>query len=500
MAIKENVFVYDVTLRDGEQAYGFQLKPREKVKVAQGLCELGVDGIEAGFAASSPGDAWAIVHIAKTVGRQGKVVISSLARATREDVEAAARAVSAAYRPRVHTFVATSDLHLKYKLLKSRQWALDKTADMVRHAKRFVEDVEFSLEDFTRTETAFAVQVAIAAVQAGARTINLPDTVGLAHPVEYAGKVKAVKDALAKRGYYPTISVHTHNDLGLATANTLSAVMYGGARQVEVTVNGIGERAGNCSLEELVAIFNTKDVGFGCNVKTGLIVPTSTLVSGYTGVWPQPNKAVVGPNAFNHAAGIHQDGIYKNRETYEILVPEDYGTTSTISFSSRSGSSALEARLGQLGFSLNGELVDVYARFKAIADEKKVIDDADIVEAVVGKGPKDRYRVVSIEGVVTDGAASGSVVVAVDGRQRKASISAPTVQGAVIDAAVQAIGTKGYAYDIHGGKFGGYECTMQAGPFTVKGHSESRDGVLGPLHSFVAAHNRLAFVQERRPN
>ena len=320
---RRRVLIFDTTLRDGEQSPGATMTEPEKLEMADALVEMGVDIIEAGFPAASPGDFEAVRLISERV--KGSVV-AGLARATRGDIERAAQAVRAAENPRIHTFLASSDIHLEHKLKMSREQMLAKVVDAVTFAKSFTSDVEFSGEDSTRSDWDFLVQVYTAAIKAGATTINIPDTVGYTTPGEYADlitylkeRVEGIDDAI--------ISVHCHNDLGMATANTLAAIAAG-ARQAEVTVNGIGERAGNTALEEVVMALATRGGMFGdvyTNIRTERIVPTSRLLTGVTGIAVQVNKAIVGANAFAHEAGIHQDGMLKNRTTYEIMDPQMVG-------------------------------------------------------------------------------------------------------------------------------------------------------------------------------
>jgi 2-isopropylmalate synthase len=376
------IWVFDTTLRDGEQSPGATMTVDEKLEMADALVTLGVDIIEAGFPAASPGDFEAVKLIANRV--KGAVV-AGLARANQTDVERAASAVKGAEQSRIHTFIATSDIHLEHKLRMTRDQVLERTAAMVGLAKSFTSDVEFSAEDATRSDWDFLVQVFSAAVKAGASTLNVPDTVGYTTQDEYRSlieylraHVEGIDDAI--------ISVHCHNDLGMATANTLAAVAAG-ARQVEVTVNGIGERAGNTALEEVVMSLATRSEQFGgafTNIRRERIVPTSRLLCTITGLQVQVNKAIVGGNAFAHEAGIHQDGMLKNRTTYEIMNPEDVGWEGTkLIVGKHSGRAGFKNALQELGIKLDDEQIQAaYLRFLELADRKKHVTAADLAALV----------------------------------------------------------------------------------------------------------------------
>src|SRR3990167_2111488 len=318
---KEKVIIFDTTLRDGEQSPGATLSVQEKLEVARQLAKLGVDIIEAGFPYSSPGDTEAVRLIAKEV--EGPV-ICGLARTRREDIDKAAEALEPAKKKRIHIFIATSDIHMEYKLKMTRDKVLKTAVEMVAYAKSFTDNIEFSPEDAGRSDPKFLYEILEATIDAGATTVNIPDTVGYTVPSEFGGLIKGIKENVPNINK-AIISVHCHNDLGLAVANSLSAVIYG-ARQVECTINGIGERAGNCSLEEIVMILKTRPtLGFYTDIDSKQIYRTSRLVSGLTNMLVQPNKAIVGANAFAHEAGIHQDGFLKYKRTYEIMNPEYIG-------------------------------------------------------------------------------------------------------------------------------------------------------------------------------
>jgi len=381
--MKEKVFIFDTTLRDGEQSPGATMNAAEKVRIATQLEHLGVDVIEAGFPAASEGDFEAVTKVAKRITQSE---VAALARATVNDIDRAWKAVCHAARPRIHTFLATSDIHMKYKLDMTREEVIKSAVDAVQYAKKFTKNIEFSAEDGSRTEPDFLCEVFEAVIKAGATTVNLPDTVGYAIPEEFGNLVQYVME------HTPNIkeavlSVHCHNDLGLATSNTLSAIKAG-ARQAEVTINGIGERAGNTSLEEVVMALNTRPsyVSVSSGIQTNRIFPVSRLVSMITGMMVQPNKAIVGANAFAHEAGIHQDGVLKNPMTYEIMKPETVGLTkSKMVMGKHSGKHALHKHLKNMGYDLSDdEFKTVFNKFKSLADKKKVVMDEDI-EALVNQ-------------------------------------------------------------------------------------------------------------------
>ncbi len=377
----DRVMIFDTTLRDGEQAPGCSMTLREKLRVASALRDLQVDVIEAGFAAASPGDFDAVSAIANEI--EGPV-ICCLARCHPNDIELAAKAVSAAKRKRVHVFVATSEIHRKYKLEMAKDEIIKRATDAVRMAREVCDDVEFSPEDASRTEPAYLAEVVAAVIEAGARTVNIPDTVGYSVPGEFAELFTYLK-AHVPGVDQAVLSVHCHNDLGMAVANSLAAVAAG-ARQIECTINGIGERAGNCSLEEIVMALKTRAEYFGIDtdIVTRKLYPTSRLVSQITGMHVPRNKAIVGENAFAHEAGIHQHGMLKHASTYEIMRPEDVGLSkSNLVLGKHSGRHAFRERVTQLGFTPNDtELNRAFEEFKKLADRKKELFDADI-EAII---------------------------------------------------------------------------------------------------------------------
>ena len=373
----DRLFIFDTTLRDGEQVPGCQLNTVEKIQVAKALEQLGVDIIEAGFPISSPGDFNSVIEISKAVTWP---TICALTRAVEKDIDVAADALKYAKRKRIHTGIGTSDYHIKYKFNSTRDAIIERGVQAVKYAKKYVEDVEFYCEDAGRTDNAYLAQVVEAVIKAGATVVNIPDTTGYCLPQEYYEKIKYLMehvDGIHKA----VISTHCHNDLGMATANTFSGVM-GGARQVEVTVNGIGERAGNTSLEEIAMILKChKGLGIDTNINTTKIYPTSRMVSSLMNMPVQPNKAIVGRNAFAHSSGIHQDGVLKNVQTYEIMDPHDVGIEdNAIVLTARSGRAALKHRLNVNGVELDEKKLDkIYEKFLQLADQKKEISDADVL-------------------------------------------------------------------------------------------------------------------------
>jgi 2-isopropylmalate synthase len=384
--LSERVYIFDTTLRDGEQAPGCSMTVPEKLRMARKLVELGADTLEAGFPIASDGDFEAVRAISREMR---SVEVAALARACKLDVERAARALEPAARPRIHTFIATSDIHLRYKLKKTRAQALEDAVAAVELARGFADDVEFSAEDATRTDPAYLEEVCRAVVAAGARTVNIPDTVGYSMPRDFAAFISRIVRAV---GTDVRVSVHCHNDLGLAVANSITAI-EAGARQVECTVNGIGERAGNASLEEIVMILKVRQdlLPYDTGIRTTELFPASQLLTSLISFGPQPNKAIVGRNAFAHEAGIHQDGFLKERTTYEIIDPTAVGVPeSQLVLGKHSGRHALGKRCETLGYTLVREQLDeVYNRFIALADRQKGVMDHEIREIadhVAGKG------------------------------------------------------------------------------------------------------------------
>jgi 2-isopropylmalate synthase len=398
------VRIFDTTLRDGEQSPGAGMTAAAKIEVARVLDRLGVDVIEAGFPAASPGDAAAVRQVSRVVEH---AAVAALARMTRSDIEAAALAIDGARTPVLHVFVATSDIHLKYKLRKSRTEIIQQVGESVAYARSLCPTVEFSAEDATRSDWDYLSCVCDVAVQAGATTINLPDTVGYCVPDEYGAVFRYVRERVRNAGSI-VFSAHCHDDLGMATANTLAAIANG-ARQIEVTINGLGERAGNAPLEEVVMALATRHDAFGgvrTTINTRELVPASRLVAQATGLHVQANKAIVGRNAFAHEAGIHQDGVIKERTTYEIMTPADVGWDDTqFVLGKHSGRHGLAHRLKALGFDLEGDALDAaYGRFIEMADREKEISD-DMLRALVPSHPAMN----AYGGSVTPGAFAGGV-------------------------------------------------------------------------------------------
>jgi 2-isopropylmalate synthase len=378
--MSNRIQIFDTTLRDGEQVPGCQLNREEKVEVAKELEKLGVDIIEAGFPISSPGDFASVKAICDAVSEP---TVCALSRAKKEDIDAAAEALKTAKRPRIHTGIGSSDVHIIHKFNSTREKIIEQAIWAVDYAKSFVEDVEFFAEDAGRADLEFLAKLTHAVIKAGATVVNLPDTTGYLLPHQTHQRISYLYEHVDNI-HQATISMHNHNDLGLATANTIAGIQAG-ARQVEVTINGIGERAGNTSLEEVAMILNVhKDLGFTTGINPQYLYPTSFLVSNLMGMPVQANKAIVGANAFAHSSGIHQDGFLKHAQNYEIMNPEDVGVpSSAILLTSRSGRAALRHRLSLLGFEFEKpELDKLYTRFLIMADEKKMIHDADLKELV----------------------------------------------------------------------------------------------------------------------
>ncbi|MCM4160241.1 2-isopropylmalate synthase [Antarcticibacterium flavum] len=372
------VEIFDTTLRDGEQVPGCKLNTVQKLKIAEELDSLGVDVIEAGFPVSSPGDFKSVQEISKLVKNAS---VCGLTRAVKKDIEVAAEALKFAKRPRIHTGIGTSDSHIKYKFNSTREEIIVRAREAVSYAKNFVDDVEFYAEDAGRTDNEYLARVCTAAVEAGATVLNIPDTTGYCLPEEYGKKIKYLKEHV-KNIDKVTISCHCHNDLGLATANAIAGIMNG-ARQIECTINGIGERAGNTALEEVVMILRQHPtLNLHTNIQPKLLYALSNLVSREMGMFVQPNKAIVGANAFAHSSGIHQDGVIKNRETYEIIDPADVGVTeSAIILTARSGRAALAYKAKKMGYELTKLQLDiVYAEFLNYADHRKEVADTDLHE------------------------------------------------------------------------------------------------------------------------
>ncbi len=435
------VRIFDTTLRDGEQSPGASLTSAEKIDIARQLARLGVDIIEAGFPAASPDDLEGVRRIAREVGTPDGPVICGLARATPNDIDKAWEAVRDAAKPRIHTFLATSDIHMQHKLRMTREQVVARTREMVAYARQYCEDVEFSPEDAGRSDPDFLVEVLTVAIEAGATTLNIPDTVGYLAPAEYFTLMEKLIHE-TPGGDRVIWSVHCHDDLGLATANTLAG-LQAGARQAEVTINGIGERAGNTSLEEVVMALHTRPAFYylTTHIDTTQITRTSRMVSNYTGMPVQPNKAIVGANAFSHEAGIHQDGMLKHQSTYEIMTPETVGLSqSNLVLGKHSGRHAFRVRLEELGYELEeADLNLAFQRFKELADKKKTVTDVDIEALIADEfyGPDEVFKMEGIQ-VACGQMGMPTATIKLCGPDGKTHIEAAVGAGP-IDATYQAI-------------------------------------------------------------
>jgi 2-isopropylmalate synthase len=501
--------IFDTTLRDGEQSPGCSMNLEEKLQVAEQLEALGVDIIEAGFAIASPGDFEAVSEVAKLCKNAR---VASLARAAQADIERAAEAVSHAKFPRIHTFIATSPLHMRVKLNKTPDEVLEAIDRSVRLARNLVEDVEWSAEDATRSDPDFLAKAIEVAIEAGARTINLPDTVGYATPDTYGAMFR---DMIARvpNSNLAVFSTHCHNDLGLAVANALSAVIAG-ARQVESTINGIGERAGNAAVEEIAMAIKVRHdvIPLRTNIVSTEITRASRLVSGITGFSVQPNKAIVGANAFAHESGIHQDGMIKDASTYEIMTPESVGlTTSSLVMGKHSGRAAFRQKLDELGYALgDNAFQDAFVRFKELADAKKAIYDEDIIALVddeVLRG-HDRIQVKEIEIYCgTNGPQRAVLTLEVDGE----SLTATTRGNGPVDALFNAIRqlvphdhAKLERYEVHA-VTGGMDAQAEVSVLlsengrTVRGRGAHHDTMVASGRAYVNALNKLLVKRNRSP-
>ena len=504
----DRVQIFDTTLRDGEQSPGATMNVEEKLAIARQLEHLGVDVIEAGFAASSEGDYEAVRRVAEVVSRP---IVLSLARTREQDIDRAVRAVEKAKRPGIHIFIATSDIHLKHKLMMSRQEVLDAAVWAVSRAKKHLDYVEFSAEDASRSDFDYMVQVFAAVIAAGARTINVPDTTGYAVPEEYGALFRRLREAVPG-GKEVIWSAHCHNDLGMAVANSLAAVQNG-ARQVECTVNGIGERAGNTAMEEVVMAIETRRDCFG--VETGVVTqqiyPTARLVAQITGIALPLNKPIVGDNAFAHEAGIHQDGVLKHRLNYEIMKPETVGLDSNrLVLGKHSGRHALVARLRELGLQ-TGELDmnRAFEKFKALADTKKKVYDEDLIALIAQesvRGVRDRYELVYLN--VTSSSMAiphATVKLRIDGQE---SVGHGTGDG-MVDACYKAISDltgqhpqlDRYAVKaITGGTDaqGEVSCLVTEDGYTVAGQGSHTDIIQASALAYVNALNKLEYRRQYR--
>lgn len=499
---KDKVLIFDTTLRDGEQTPGASLTVNEKLKIAYQLEKLGVDIIEAGFPRTSPGDLEAVQTVSKHIKTP---IICGLARATKKDIDDAYEALKKAKRPRVHIFLATSKIHREFKLRKAKDEILKISVDAVKYARKKFADIEFSPEDASRTEPEFLAQVVEAVIKAGATTVNIPDTVGYAMPSEYGETIAMLMNKVPNIGK-AVISVHCHNDLGLGVANSLAAVQNG-ARQIECTINGLGERAGNAALEEVVmAMRMRKDLfkGITNNIITKELYKTSKLVSKLAGIDVQPNKAIIGENAFSHESGIHQDGILKKRVTYEIIRPQDVGFKgSKLVLGKLSGRHAFSERLAKLGYSLSAkELDQAFVRFKDLADKKAKLFDEDlatIVEDELAMIPEE-YKLVNFQ--VTS-ANNVNPIASVELEKDKKSVTATAKGDGPIDACFKTIdkatGQKGKLVDykvnaVTGGKdaLGEASVKVEFKKEVVVGRASSTDVIEASVLAYVNAINRLS--------
>ncbi len=520
----DRIIIFDTTLRDGEQSPGATLNVDEKLTIAKALARLGVDIIEAGFPYSSPGDFQAVAKIAETVGLENGPVICGLARATFNDIKTAAEALRPAYKKRIHTFLATSDIHLEYKLKKSRADVLKIVPEMVAYAKSLVDDVEFSPEDAGRSDPEFLYQVLESAIKAGATTVNIPDTVGYVTPGEYGLLIKGIKENVPNIDQ-AIISVHGHNDLGLAVANFLEAVKNG-ARQLECTINGIGERAGNAALEELVMALHVRRQYFNpflgrsaesaeplTRIDTKQIYKVSRLVSNLTGMIVQPNKAIVGANAFAHESGIHQDGVLKNPLTYEIINAESIGLTNNqLVLGKLSGRNAFRNRLKEIGYELSDQdLNKAFVRFKEVADKKKEITDRDL-EAIISdeiQQPPELFKLELVQVSCGDHASPTATVTLRDAQGKDLSDAAigtgPVdavykainrvidIPNELIEFSVQSV-TEGID------AMGEVTIRLRHKGFIYSGHAANTDIIVAAAKAYINALNRLCAVANNQPS
>ncbi|MGB4058511.1 MAG: 2-isopropylmalate synthase [Alphaproteobacteria bacterium] len=498
---KNRVIIFDTTLRDGEQSPGCSMNLEEKLRIAKMLDEMGVDVIEAGFPVASPGDFESVQEIARTVKN---AVVCGLSRAKKSDIESSAQAIKPAKRGRIHTFISTSPLHMKYKLQMPPEEVLKSVAESVAYARTFTDDVEWSAEDGSRTEDDFLCRAVEIAIQNGATTINIPDTVGYAVPEEFGAKIKMLFNRVPNIDK-AIISVHCHNDLGLAVANSLAGVQNG-ARQIECTINGIGERAGNAALEEIIMAIRTRHdlLPFENKIDTQKITKISRTLSAITGFAVQPNKAIVGANAFAHESGIHQDGMLKHAQTYEIMTPESVGLTeSKLVMGKHSGSHAFRKKLEELGFELgDNALRDAFARFKNLADKKKNIFEEDIIALVEDEvvHENDAIQFVSLQVQAgSKGPQVAEIVLEIDGEEKTARVEGNGPVDAIFKA-IRAIQPHPDArlklYQVHavtGGTDAQAEVTVRLDENgkTVNGQGTDEDTLVASAKAYLHALNKL---------
>lgn len=505
--MKEHLVIFDTTLRDGEQSPGASMTMEEKVRIARQLERMGVDVIEAGFPAASRGDFEAVRAVAEAVSNS---TVCGLARAMEADIDRTGEALQVNQNVRIHTFIATSPIHMKNKLRMSPDQVIDQAIKAVKWARQYTDNVEFSPEDAGRSEIDFLCRVLEAVIDAGARTLNIPDTVGYTMPDQFGGLIRTLRERIPNSDK-AIFSVHCHNDLGLAVANSLSAVMNG-ARQVECTINGLGERAGNAALEEIVMAVRTRQDYFPCDTRidTTQIVPASKLVSGITGFPVQPNKAIVGANAFAHESGIHQDGVLKHRETYEIMRAEDVGWgANKLLLGKHSGRNAFRSRLKELGIGLESEekLNAIFLRFKDLADKKHEIFDEDLHALVSDEAqiPEEHYRLLSLHAVSETGEIpSAQVVIAVGGSEKQAESEGSGPVDATFRAIEKILDSKVELQlfsvnNITSGTDAQGEVTvrLQKAGRIVNGHGADTDIIAASAKAYLSACNKLHSSLER---
>ncbi len=491
--------IFDTTLRDGEQSPGASMNVDEKIQIAKQLVKLGVDIIEAGFPFASPGDFEAVKRIANEVNG---AVIAGLARAREEDIKSVYEAIKDAPMKRIHTFHSTSDIHLKYQFRINREEALRRSVEMVKFACSFVDDVEFSPMDATRTEVPYLLDVVDAVIEAGASTVNIPDTVGYTTPVEFGNLIRTIKERIGDRA---VISVHCHNDLGLAVANSLAAIING-AGQVECTINGIGERAGNCAMEEVVMNLKTRKDFYNAdtNINTKEIIRTSRLITRITGMAVQPNKAIVGANAFAHESGIHQDGLLKEKMTYEIIRPEDIGLQKTeLVLGKHSGRHAFKTRLQELGYELSPDEIDTaFKKFKHLADQKKDIFNEDL-EAIVSEEVSKTPEIYSLVDLSITSGVNIKPTAALKLRVNDNIVEKMEHGDGPVDAVYKAIAAitqtksgllKFEVKSITGGTdaLGEVMVSLEENGRTVRGHGADTDIIIAAARAYINALNKLS--------
>ena len=504
MSNPEKIIVFDTTLRDGEQSPGVSLNVEEKLQIGRQLEKLGVDVIEAGFPIASPGDFAGVQCLAREIR---DVEITALARAKEKDIDTAWEAIKAGENPRIHTFIATSDIHLKYKLKKTRTQVLDMAREAVKYAAKYTGNIEFSAEDASRSDLDFVCKVFEVAIDAGATTVNFPDTVGYAIPWDFGRMIRYIKEHVPNI-HKAILSVHCHNDLGLATANVLAAIEQG-ARQVECTINGIGERAGNSALEEVVMAIRTRQdlLPYETGISTKHIVTTSRMVSLLTGMAVQANKAIVGSNAFTHESGIHQDGVLKEPTTYEIIDPKDIGLSQgTLVLGKHSGRHALKAKLEDLGYRLSDEEVDrVFVSFKAVADKKKEVypEDLEVLVAEQVLRIPDRYRLVYLHVAGGSGIRpTATVGVEIDGKEaQEVSMGAGPIDAA-FKAVAKLVKTRSQLLrfavnSITGGTdaLGEVTVRLKENGHVVTGQGADPDIITASVKAYLNALNRLYYME-----